>query len=124
MDSADHFLTKRTRHHIASLIDFGILHSESPRNHRHFGLRLRERNVRLKTPQNMNEKRGAIRHSRLRALAERRVYVSLAIQPKPCGRDSDDRVRFSLEDNLLLEPFWTSAETAPTPTVTYYPAAS
>jgi len=60
----------------------------------------------------MNEKRAAHLHSRLGALAERRVDIGVAIQAKSCGRDSDDGVGFSVNDKLLPDCFWTSAETA------------
>src|SRR5271166_23406 len=60
----------------------------------------------------MNEKRAAIPHSRLGVLAERRVYVGLAIHAKPCGRDSDDGVRFPLQNKPLPDRFFASAEAA------------
>src|SRR5713101_4389553 len=90
------------------------------RNAQHGALRqcLREPHDRLKTPQNMNEKRSAILHSRIRALAERRVYIGVAIHAKSCGRDSDDRVRLPLQNKVLPDRFFASAEAALTQNVT------
>src|SRR5580704_40696 len=65
----------------------------------------------------MNEKRAAILHSRLRSLAERRVDVDLVLHAKPGGRDSDDGVRFPLEDKLLPDCLSASAETAAPQTI-------
>src|SRR6266851_5863048 len=100
------------RHHIASLIVLGILHSESPRDHRHLGLCLWERHVGLKTPQNVKKECAAIPHSRVRALAERRVYVGFATYAKSVGSDPDDGVRFSLQNKPLPDRFFASAKAA------------
>ena len=60
----------------------------------------------------MNEKRTAILHSRIGALAERCVYVGFAIQAKFRGRDSDDGVRFALIDKSVPDRFFASTEAA------------